>query len=138
MKKRRIVVAAAAALAAALGALAIAAVRADDSTTASGRRAIELVGTDVIGGGVNVRTRISNWKLYSEMGRRFPDGGHWHVLADDGEPVGGSADGTTTYVEGLGPGTHRLYVELFNNDDTPLEPPARSRTVTVEIPKEES
>ena len=82
-----------------------------------------------------VTVKISGFVLYPKAIGKQPnatDGGHWHVVLD-GKPDTVSADpktALTSKIKDSGEKPHTVYVELENNDNTPLSPPVRSKTVS--------
>jgi len=85
-------------------------------------------------GVVTVQVKIRGWKMYPALvGKKpnKPDGGHWHVLVDGKySNASAKASGKTLALES---GTHRITVELANNDHSLLKPRVRSAAVTVVV-----
>ncbi len=93
-------------------------------------------------GNITIYTKVENFKLVDKLGSANVQGeGHIHYYMDTppvttpGEPAippagsvwAPSADSSHTFAD-VPVGTHHFYVELVNNDHTPLNPP-----VTAEI-----
>ncbi len=100
---------------------------------------------NVPAGSVTVTVVVSGFILVDELGKpNIPGRGHIHYFLDANPPTAPgkaavTAAGTyystalTSYTwPDVTPGSHKLSVELVNNDHTPLEPPVLSEvTVTV-------
>jgi hypothetical protein len=94
---------------------------------------------------MTIKTFVENFDLVDKSGQsNEPGEGHIVYYLDVTPPIEQgvsalTAEGTyaistdTTYIwDGLKPGTHTFWVQLVNNDNTPLEPPAAVRVyVTV-------
>src|SRR3990172_1820736 len=96
-------------------------------------------------GNVKVSVQVANFRIVNKLGQANVAGeGHVHYFIDVDAPTtpgkpAVTAPGTyaastdTSYTwPGVGVGTHKLSVELMNNDHTPLDPPVVA-TVTVTV-----
>ncbi len=103
-------------------------------------------GATVPAGNVTISVRVSNFNLVEKLGQPNVSGeGHIHYFLDYPAPTEQgkaaipptgtkwAATPATSYTFGnVGPGSHTIYVELVNNDHTPLNPPVvQSVTFTV-------
>jgi hypothetical protein len=92
---------------------------------------------------ITVKVQVSNFKIVDKVGQpNAPGEGHINYFLDvnpptvPGQPAvtaeGSFARGTATSYTwtNLYDGPHRLSVELVNNDETPLSPPAIDRVQT--------
>jgi plastocyanin len=100
----------------------------------------------VNGSHLEVDVSVSNFTLAEKLGKPISPGqGHIHYFLDvqpptaQGKPAvpakgsvwAATAKSTYTF-EGVAPGSHTVYVELVNNNHTPLNPPVVAKT-TVNI-----
>jgi hypothetical protein len=98
-------------------------------------RSITITRATAVHGVVTLRVSIRGFKTYPALfGKRpnKPDGGHWHVFVD-GKPNKMSANVTIGKTLKLRPGSHRIFVELANNDHSSLQPRVLSTPVTVRV-----
>ncbi len=105
------------------------------SSAATGRSITIVKASAAPSGIVTVQVKIRGWKMYPALVGKKPnklDGGHWHVLVD-GKYSNASAKATSGKSLALESGTHRITVELANNDHSLLKPRVRSGAVTVVV-----
>jgi plastocyanin len=103
-------------------------------------------GSTIPVGNVTVSIQVSNFKLVDKLGQANVSGeGHIHYFLDYPAPTEQgkaaippagtkwAATPAASYTfDNVGPGSHTIYVELVNNDHTPLNPPVvESVTFTV-------
>jgi predicted lipoprotein with Yx(FWY)xxD motif/plastocyanin len=105
-------------------------------------------GSTIPAGNVTVSVQVSNFNLVDKLGQPNVSGeGHIHYFLDypapteQGKPAIPPSGANVTWAatpamsytfDNVGPGSHTIYVELVNNDHTPLNPPVvESVTFTV-------
>ena len=96
---------------------------------------------------VQVTVTVKNFKLINDLGGNYVNGeGHIHYFLDvqpptaQGQPAippkgsvwAATPDKTYTF-DNVKPGRHTVYVELVNNNHTPLNPPEIAK-ITVKVP----
>lgn len=104
-------------------------------------------GATIDGGSVTITADVENFEVVNKIGDKKKDGqGHLHFYLDvddipttmgeeaivEGEGRYVATSSTSYTWSDLSPGSHKLGVQLVNNNHTPLQPPATAEiTVTI-------
>ena len=115
---------------------AFAAIQAGATTSRSTARSITLLSVHELRGSVvQVNVRITGWKMLPTKVGKKPNsatGGHWHIFVN-GKYNNFSANARTGKSLKLEHGTYKIQAELANNDHSELNPPVKSKVMSIKV-----
>ena len=90
---------------------------------------IRILGTQVVGSAVIVKVKVSGWRLTRPLQGPIPKPrtGQWQIFVDN-RYAGFSYNGTWGTINGVPPGSYRLWVALARTDYSLVWPLIRSRS----------
>jgi hypothetical protein len=105
-------------------------------------------GSTISAGAIHLDAFVSNFTLANKVGQaNFPDEGHINYYLDvaapttQGQPaipltgsVWAAAPISSYIFDNISVGTHTIYAELVNNDNTPLNPPVVAKVTFTATP----